>query len=238
MKFKLAHSGLPFFLAIIVSSLPCPAIDLARGWESGEWFSTVQKLPNGFDAKELYLYENSGSGKFVMTRISFNNLRNWEETRYSGKWKILPSGKIILNPVFCSVYGAQEIGKRWVLIRGFDCDHLEFEVSQKSPDSVTMIPAMNLEGSEEFKKPVTEKNSVASVVLLSIGNEFISWGINLNRIRKGSSPYMLKKNGTKEKIEIVETVDSSGKYKSLSGKADPGDFIIIQNKARSGSLED
>ena len=226
-----------FFAAIFSFVCPHFAQEEYGEWVKGEWFSAIQKLPNGFDAKELHLWGNPEYGKFTMTRISFNVTRNWEETRYSGKWKYAAPGEIILSADYCTVYTAKEIGNRWALLRAFDCDHLRFTLSRNADDRLTMIPAMLLEGSEILTRPIHEKNSFSSLVILTHGKEFVSWGTSLNRIRKGAIPYLLKQNGKKEKIEIIETIDSSGRYNTLTGDAEPGDFIIIQNKKESGSLD-
>ncbi len=205
---------------------------------NGEWFSGVRRQPKGFDARELYFFKSYNSNKFVFSQISFNETRKWEETRYSGKWELEDGdfGIANLKAEGCSVYASSELGKKWVLIRAFDCDHLTFRAKIHSEKELTLSPTMDFENSETFQRVSSNPDSIQSLIISTDAKNFTSWGIRMNAVRKGSTSYISKKTGAKIPAQVSETVDSSAIYKT-DGLVEIGDMLVTKNKKTGGVFE-
>ncbi|MBE7413547.1 MAG: hypothetical protein L6Q54_05900 [Leptospiraceae bacterium] len=204
----------------------------------GEWFSNVSREPKGFSVRELYVFKTFHSRKFVLSQINFNETRKWEETRYFGKWSYEneKNDSIRLQAENCSVYATSELGKRWALIRAFDCDHLIFYSKISTDQEMTLTPSMNFHASENFQRIQTNPNYIQSIVILTDSKNFTSWGLRLNQTRKGSTQYIEKRNSNKKiPVQVQETVDSSGSY--IAEGVEIGDFLIILNDKRKSLLE-
>ncbi len=205
----------------------------------GEWFSNVTRQPKGFNARELYFFRTLKAGKFVFSQISFNETRKWEEIRYSGKW-VLENGKADsadLKPEDCSIYAAPELGKRWILIRTFDCDHLSFRAKIQSDKAISLSPSMDFGSPEIFQRVENDPDLIQAMVILTDTKNFTSWGLRLNRARKSSKQHVMKRfGGAKIPVLIQEAIDSSATHKA-EGNVEIGDILVIQNEKAKGFLE-
>lgn len=191
---------------------------------TGNYFTKKTILLNGFSMEQITLFPYGDKDRFMLSRFSYNKYRGYEENKIYGT--ILHSsatGDLILKGNECSVYAVRTPGKKWVLIRHFDCDHLEFQLVRQG-SQILLTPGVSMDTVSIF--PITNsggnKNTTSCVIFKIEENKADCWGTGMKFIRKNSRAYI-----GKQSIMIEETVESTGKFKIENGEE--GDLIQIEN---------
>lgn len=195
-------------------------------FSSGVWFSDRQEFRNGFENLQLVVEEKN----FTLAKLSYNEEKKWEETRVLGVVIKNKKGEFLLKPEMCSVYASKILGLRWILIQGFDCDHIEMQIT-KTGQGIFISPSIGIKdsvlltGTSNF-----EKNKIQGRVISIEKEKFFVWSLRMRHVKKNASALL---NG--KPISILETVDSTGTFESKDS-VQIGDSISITNK--EGSLFD
>lgn len=189
---------------------------------SGTWFSDKEIFPNGFSHQSLYLKKTINEDKFILSILSYNQVKFWEETRINGKISKLNEDEYLLHPEICSVYATKRLGLRWVLFRSVDCDHHKLKLEKKG-EIFVLDSIFSKEAKHQFNKPISKNKDLIFAKIIFYENDFYAWGIEARKLRKNSKAYF-----GKEELEILETVDSTLKIK-FSEKLKLDSIIEIEN---------
>lgn len=191
--------------------------------ENGVWISDRQKFRNGFENLQLLVEEN----KFILSKLSFNEERKWEEIRMLGVVSKNEKGEVNLHPEMCSVYSTKTLGARWILIQGFDCDHYEIQVT-KNGQGIQISPSIGIENTTLLNESKSPNKNKFQARVISIENETIhAWSLKMRYVKKNAIATI---NG--KKITIIETVDSTGTFVSKE-PVKIGDWISIESRESS-----
>lgn len=197
----------------------------------GNWFSKLHPLETGFYVHQL----NLAKDKFYFSRLSYNQYKKWEETRFTGFVEKTKNG-YTLKSKMCAVYSCRKLGDRWALIRVFDCDYVRFSLTKKSYDKLKIFPDSNLYTEEYFKRWEEHRtDTYQSIVIQTDGYKFTSWGPNVYKIRKNANAFIIKsKSGEKIKVKVVENAETTGVFRDDQGRIEVGDILVVENKKRAG----
>jgi hypothetical protein len=189
----------------------------------GSWFSEKRDFRRGFEFLELSMTR----GKFILAKLAYNEEKKWEETRMLGIIEEGKNGIILLKPENCSIYATKKLGLRWILIQGFDCDHIEIQIT-KDRHQISISPSIGiLEKEFLMQKKNKSENEVAAVVVWSEGKLFYAWGLGIRNVRRKSSATIL----SGKTIKILETVDSTGSFESIEPIQIGENIFIINQKS-------
>ncbi|MDF3819880.1 hypothetical protein P3G55_08225 [Leptospira sp. 96542] len=96
---------------------------------SGLYFSAKHQTENGFILIGIELFGEKGKTFYLSQELRFQKTRGWEEVLVEGS--VQNDGKnLSLHPNQCQVRATDKWGQKMGLLRKFDCDHLEFQISQ------------------------------------------------------------------------------------------------------------
>ncbi len=189
---------------------------------SGNWFSEKNAFRNGFEFLQIHLHD----GKFIFAKLSYNIEKQWEETRVLGIFDER-DGKIELKPEICNVYATKKLGQRWVLIQGFDCDHINLQLT-KNEQKIIISPSIGILNSVSLRRgKISSENTIDAIVVSHEKKIIQAWSLGMRYIKKGSSATLNGKG-----ITILETVDSTGSFESTE-KVQQGDIISITSQRTS-----
>ena len=193
---------------------------------SGNWISDKSSFRNGYEFMQFSVQEQ----KFILARLSFNEERSWEETRVLGVWEE-KEGVYRLIPEMCMVHATKKLGLRWILIQGFDCDHLKFKVT-KIEQEIIISPSIGISDSIRFTKGKSSNiNAIDAIIVSKEKNTFHAWSLLMKYVKKGSRATL---NG--KELSIIETVDSTGSFKT-NDTFQIGDKILISNQKETGLFD-
>lgn len=183
-------------------------------------FSSKIEFRNGFEIFQLLKRDK----KFTLAKLSYNNEKKWEETRILGFIEEIGHAKYKLKSEFCSVYATQKLGQRWVLVQGFDCDHMELQLTENGR-SITISPSIGILDNLLLNLTKTKlENTICGIVLSEENGVFQVWSLEMRYVKKGASATV---NG--KPIQILETVDSTGTFSSKE-LVYIGDIVSIKNR--------
>jgi hypothetical protein len=210
-----------FFFSII-----CCTLISAESFSSGIWFSEKKEFRNGYEFLQLTIQDN----KFIFAKLSYNEERKWEETKVLG---LIENKKDILElkPEMCTVFSAKKLGERWILIRGFDCDHLQLKLT-KNEQEIIISPSIGITESVTLKSVKQHsKNAIGAIVVAEDKKTFQVWSLGMRYVKKGASVLI---NG--KPVIMLETVDSTGSFSS-NEFIRKGEIISIHNPKSSGLFD-
>nr|WP_245667265.1 hypothetical protein [Leptospira tipperaryensis] len=215
---------------------PTPFLKIA----SGEYYSKIQKLEEGYFVRQLFLDVTSArkNPKFIFTQLSVTLSKNREETRIEGIAKPTRNG-FQLVPESCRIFTNRESGNRWALVRAYDCDHLVFELESKKSNFILIRPDFipNTPPSGEYRKAISSDiNRISALVLESGGKTLEVWGLRLSRVRKNASIVLEKENGKRYPVRALETIETSGQVTAEGVPVDKGDILLYTNPGESSPL--
>lgn len=189
---------------------------------SGTWFSEKEIFPKGFSHQSLYLKKSINEDKFILSILSFNETKFWEEIRVNGKILQVNVNEYTLKPEICSTYATKKLGLRWVLLKSVDCDHLELKLFKKENEFVLDSIFAQTE-KLNFQRPKATRKETIYVKVVSIDSEIHAWGIEARKLRKNSKAILQK-----EEILLTEKVDSTIKL-DFSEKIKLDSILEIEN---------
>ncbi|HMV41569.1 MAG TPA: hypothetical protein PK079_17495 [Leptospiraceae bacterium] len=191
------------------------------------WFSNKLEFTNGFEFIQLFIQQD----RFILAKLNYNKIRKWEELRIIGTIKTNSENEIDFYPEMCSVFATKKLGLRWILIQGFDCDHLNIKFT-KNRQEISICPSIGILENYTIKsdsKP--SENSISAIVVSKEENISQAWSLQMRYIKKGS-------NGLYKNIpfQVLETVDSTGSF--VSSEFIPiGELIQISNPKQTGFFD-
>jgi len=205
-------------------------------WAS-DYFTEIIGLVNSSYTQHLRLHKN---GKFQLFRILLHPGKNWEESRYEGKWKPISSDRIILNPSSCRIYTSRSLLDRRALTRAFDCDHIEMEFTRLSSfnkyhpqlESFELRPdqygSLHGEKMNRFKN----RSNTQLAVVLSINKELIAWGIGLRFYKPKQKGKIISDDGIfLQDIILDEVVETSFRFSGTkTNSIKIGDLIHLPKR--------
>ncbi|EMY78554.1 hypothetical protein LEP1GSC060_3925 [Leptospira weilii serovar Ranarum str. ICFT] len=204
---------------------------------SGEYYSKIQKLEEGYFVRQLFLDRTRKQTKFVFTQLSVTRSKNREETRIEGIVKTTNRGAQLI-PESCRVFTNRESGNRWALVRAYDCDHLSFQIESNRPNFISIEPDF-LPGNPigiYRKSASSDPNRISALVLESGGKILEVWGLRLSRVRKNASIVLEKENGKRYPVRALETVETTGQVTAEGIPVEKGDIILYDNRGESNPL--
>ncbi|EMJ93735.1 hypothetical protein LEP1GSC198_1516 [Leptospira kirschneri str. JB] len=216
-----------------------PALKITLPVLSGEYYSNIQKLEEGYFVRQLFLDMTRKQNQFVFTQLSVTLSKNREETRIEGIVKTTARGAELI-PESCRVFTNKESGNRWALVRVYDCDHLSFHIESNRPNFISIEPDFmpgNLIG--VYRKSASSNPSkISALVLESKGKILEVWGLRLSRVRKNASVVLEKQNGQKYSVRALETVETTGQVMVEKVSVEKGDILLYDNHTNFGSFID
>lgn len=204
---------------------------------SGEYYSKIQKLEEGYFVRQLFLDTTRKQTKFLFTQLSVTLSKNREETRIEGIVKPTSRG-VRLIPESCRVFTNRESGNRWALVRAYDCDHLSFEIESNESNRVSIQPDF-IPGNPIgiYRKAASSEPSRISALVLESGGKILEvWGLRLSRVRKNASIVLEKENGKRYPVRALETVETTGQVTAEGVPVEKGDILLYNNPGESGPL--
>ncbi|WP_420843371.1 hypothetical protein [Leptospira alstonii] len=204
---------------------------------SGEYYSKIQKLEEGYFVRQLFLDTTRKQTKFVFTQLSVTLSKNREETRIEGIVKTTNRGAQLV-PESCRVFTNRESGNRWALVRAYDCDHLSFQIESTRSNFISIEPDF-IPGNPigiYRKSASSEPNRISALVLESGGKVLEVWGLRLSRVRKNASIVLEKENGKRYPVRALETVETTGQVTAEGIPVEKGDIILYDNRGESNPL--
>ncbi|WP_425591060.1 hypothetical protein [Leptospira barantonii] len=204
---------------------------------SGEYYSKIQKLEEGYFVRQLFLDTTRKQTKFLFTQLSVTLSKNREETRIEGIVKPTSRG-FRLFPESCRVFTNRESGNRWALVRAYDCDHLSFEIESNEPNRVSIAPDF-IPGNPigMYRKAASSEPSRISALVLESGGKILEvWGLRLSRVRKNASIVLEKENGKRYPVRALETIETTGQVTAEGIPVEKGDILLYSNPGESGPL--
>ncbi|MGJ4754266.1 hypothetical protein [Leptospira kmetyi] len=204
---------------------------------SGEYYSKIQKLEEGYFVRQLFLDTTRKQTKFLFTQLSVTLSKNREETRIEGIVKPASRG-LELVPESCRVFTNRESGNRWALVRAYDCDHLSFRIESNEPNRISISPDF-IPGNPiaVYRKAASsEPSRICALVLESGGTILEVWGLRLSRVRKNASIVLEKENGKRYPVRALETIETTGQVTAEGIPVEKGDILLYNNPGESGPL--
>lgn len=194
-----------FFLFVFLTqawSFPVPSI----------WFGEFEIPHESKIYRQAQFFTVNNKTKFLFYELSFNNTRKWEELRIQG---FFDSENSILRAEKCSLYGKQDIQKRWALLKSFDCEHLEWSVSFNK-DTLTFHEKNG--GFEDFTLDFvyTGKNSIFKIIDQN-DNHILGWGLDAKRLYKAKFG---KNLNSSRQIPILSVRESTIYFEPTKEKVD------------------
>lgn len=247
MKTKLVRRiAVPFFVSLILILELQPSLfsknledslHQSNQFWANDYFTEIITLVNSSYTQHLRLHKN---GKFQLYRILLHSKRNWEESRYEGKWKQLSDDKIILRPNSCRVYTSRTLVDRRALTRAYDCDHIEMIFAKQINPIKTQAQLERFElrpdqygsGHGESMNRFKNANNTQIAVVLSSNNDLIAWGIGLSFYKPGQRGRILSDVGIPlQEITIKEVIETSFRFTpSKSNSIKIGDIIQLPKR--------
>lgn len=194
----------------------------AESFTSGIWFSEKKEFRNGYEFLQLSVQDR----KFIFAKLSYNEERKWEETKVVG---VIENKNEILQfkPEMCTVFSAKQLGDRWILIQGFDCDHLQLKLT-KNEQEIIISPSIGITESVALKQVKQHsENTIGAIVVSEDKKIFHAWSLGMRYVKKGASVLI---NG--KPVILLESVDSTGKFSS-NEPIRKGEIISINNPKSS-----
>ncbi|EMF92465.1 hypothetical protein [Leptospira santarosai] len=233
-----------FFAICIFTTLFCSVdnpktknLSIRKPLLSGEYYSKIQKLEEGFFVRQLFLDMTRRQNKFVFAQLSVTLSKNREETRIEGIVKPTSRGAELI-PESCRVFTNRESGNRWALVRAYDCDHLSFQIESNRSDSISIEPDF-IPGSPSglYKKAASsDTNKISALVLESEGKILEVWGLRLSRVRKNATVVLEKENGLRYPVRALKTVETTGQITAEGVPIEKEDILLYENRTESGPL--
>lgn len=204
---------------------------------SGEYYSNIQKLEEGYFVRQLFLDMTRKQNKFVFTQLSVTLSKNREETRIEGIVKVTARGAELI-PESCRVFTNKESGNRWALVRVYDCDHLSFQIESNRPNFISIEPDFIPGNSIGIyrKSASSDPSKISALVLESKGKILEVWGLRLSRVRKNATVVLEKENGQKYSVRALETVETTGQALAEKIPIEKGDILLYDNHINFGSF--
>ncbi|WP_246057518.1 hypothetical protein [Leptospira gomenensis] len=229
------------FFLFSVCSFPEEKKDPRRSFVpivSGEYYSRIRTLEEGYFVRQLFLDLERKHPKFVFTQLSVTKSKNREETRIEGK-AVRENGFLRLVPESCRMFTNRESGNRWALLRAYDCDHLSFELESKEPNRISVSPDFipGTPASEYRKAASSETRRISALVLESGGKILEVWGLRLSRVRKNAFLVLEKENGKRYPVRALETVETTGQVSAEGIPVEKGDILLYTNPGEAGPLK-
>ncbi len=194
----------------------------AESFPSGIWFSEKKEFRNGYEFLQLSIQEN----KFVFAKLSYNEERKWEETKVLGVIEN-KNEMFQFKSEMCTVFSAKQLGDKWILIKGFDCDHLQLKLT-KNEQEIIISPSIGITESVTLKQVrQRSENTIGAIVVSEDKKIFQVWSLGMRYVKKGASVLI---NG--KPVTMLETVDSTGKFSS-NEPIRKGEIISINNPKSS-----
>ncbi|WP_061222376.1 hypothetical protein [Leptospira weilii] len=204
---------------------------------SGEYYSKIQKLEEGYFARQLFLDMSRKQGKFIFAQLSVTLSKNREETRIEGIVKTTNRG-VRLIPDSCRVFTNRESGNRWALVRAYDCDHLSFQIEPIQSNSISIEPDFipgNTSG--VYRKSASfDANKISALVLESEGKILEVWGLRLSRVRKNATIVLEKENGQKYPVRALKIIETTGQVTAEGVPIEKEDILLYDNRSEAGPL--
>ncbi|HRG76305.1 MAG TPA: hypothetical protein PLX69_17220 [Leptospiraceae bacterium] len=193
---------------------------------NGTWFSEKKDFRKGYEFLQLLVQDK----KFIFAKLSYNEERKWEETRVLGVLED-KDGKVFFFPEMCTVFAAKHLGQRWILIQGFDCDHLKFQLT-KNEQGIIISPSIGISESVSLKQGKSRSENTIDAIIVSEEKKIVqAWSLRMKYAKKGATASL---NG--KPVGVLETVDSTGSLDS-SEFIRIGDMISINNPKASDFFE-
>jgi hypothetical protein len=211
-----------FFFLICLSTYADNFLD------SGSWFTAEEKFRNGFEFQSLYLKKSYSKNKFILSKISYNKIKLWEETRINGVIEKLGED-YILKAENTSVFASKKLGSRWILFRSVDSDHLKQKLILKN-NSVELESFFDPGKIDPFYSEYPKNQNLVYTKLIHEDEDFyFVWGIEIRRLKKSAKIIFDKK-----KIGFDEIVDSTAKIKKATDLfLKRGDILPVENSTSS-----
>lgn len=190
----------------------------------GSWFSKQTKFSNGQENFTIYFQKSWNKNKFILSKISYNQEKKWEETRISGIVLTKSENLFELKPESCSVYATKKLGSRWILFRSVDCEHLVLELSLKENYLELIKNPIGLKENLILEQIKNLNSDFIQAIIIQTDVEAIAWSLEIRKLRKNAEAYY---NSTK--LDITEKVDSTIKLK-YNENLRLNDLIQINNK--------
>ena len=178
------------------------------------FFSTFEMIRNSFRVRHLVVDEQKQV--FFLSELSYNSFRKFEEMNMKGFLTKTETG-YSLKPDICSLYTAKELSEKWIPLRTFECDHLNYHLSTKE-NTAYITPSFRGENKEEtytivkpskesqtLEKQKTDNSAIYGIVISRFGKKY-AWGHHLNKVRKGYLAFYTK-NGKPVKIQFTDLYD-------------------------------
>ncbi|EKT87400.1 hypothetical protein [Leptospira santarosai] len=233
-----------FFAICIFTTLFCSVdnpktknLSIRKPLLSGEYYSKIQKLEEGFFVRQLFLDMTRRQNKFIFAQLSVTLSKNREETRIEGIVKPTSRGAELI-PESCRVFTNRESGNRWALVRAYDCDHLSFQIESNRSDSISIEPDF-IPGSPSglYKKAASsDTNKISALVLESEGKILEVWGLRLSRVRKNATVVLEKENGLRYPVRALKAVETTGQITAEGVPIEKEDILLYENRTESGPL--
>ncbi|AXR62692.1 hypothetical protein [Leptospira mayottensis] len=204
---------------------------------SGEYYSKIQKLEEGYFVRQLFLDMTRKQNKFIFAQLSVTLSKNREETRIEGIVKTTNRG-IQLIPESCRVFTNKESGNRWTLVRAYDCDHLSFQIESIQSNSISIEPDF-IPGNPKgvYRKSASSNtNKISALVLESEGKILEVWGLRLSRVRKNATVVLEKENGQKYPVRTLRIVETTGQIRVNRIPIEKEDILLYDNHSEAGPL--
>ena len=193
---------------------------------NGTWFSEKKDFRKGYEFLQLLVQDK----KFIFAKLSYNEERKWEETRVLGVLED-KDGKVFFFPEMCTVFAAKHLGQRWILLQGFDCDHLKFQLT-KNEQGIIISPSIGISESVSLRQGKSRSENTIDAIIVSEEKKIVqAWSLRMKYAKKGATASL---NG--KPVGVLDTVDSTGSLDS-SEFIRIGDMISIQNPKASDFFE-
>ncbi|EMJ64040.1 MULTISPECIES: hypothetical protein [Leptospira] len=204
---------------------------------SGEYYSKIQKLEEGYFVRQLFLDMTRKQSKFIFAQLSVTLSKNREETRIEGIVKTTNRGAQLI-PESCRVFTNRESGNRWALVRAYDCDHLSFQIESIQSNSISIEPDFipgNPSGVYR-KSASSDANKISALVLENEGKILEVWGLRLSRVRKNATIVLEKENGQKYPVRALKIIETTGQVTAEGVPIEKEDILLYDNRSEAGPL--
>lgn len=176
--------------------------------DSGSWFTKEEIFPEGFEYNSIYFQTGFSKNQFILSKLSYNNTKFWEESRMTGKIVKISGNEYLLNGEICSVYASKELGKRWVLFRSVDCDHHKFVMKLENNQLIIQENYFSKNDVLVFNQLKNNSGNKIQVISFLYNQTSYLWGIEIRKLRKNAKLIYNNKS-----IELDEIVDSTARIK-------------------------
>jgi hypothetical protein len=197
-------------------SLPIPSV----------WFSEEQLVARSKIYRQIKFTGVNDRKKFFLYELSYNPIRKWEELRIQGNL----SNEGLLKAEKCALFGKKDMEKRWALLRGFDCEHLEWILILEN-NKLTLVEKN--ESLEKAEFPFVYKAD--STILKTIEqneNYLLAWGMDAKRVFRAKQGKDIK---SKFQLEILSVRESTIYFKTTPN---PISYIEVEQPKKESFLEE